>query len=442
MANLTSNVTAILEYEVTAKLLNSGNADNVYMLLAGYLVFFMHAGFAMLEAGSVQKKNVVNIMFKNISTLTIGGVLYWAFGFAFAYGSCTDEYSFIGSEGFFSELPACGKSEALWFFQFAFAATAATIVSGAVAGRITLGAYFVVAAVMTGFIYPVVSHWIWGSFGFLSAFNKGADPLVEGSIGMIDFAGSGVVHMTGGVAALVGAIVVGPRAGRFDGPGLPPSSMTLQTLGTFILWFGWYGFNCGSTLALEGVNAAKVAVTTTLSPSAAAVTAMIYSRVVYKRYDLPVTLNSSLAGLVGITAGCVVVADAAAIGIGVVSALVYIGSAKLLEKLKIDDPIGASPVHGFAGIWGCLAAGIAYQETAVFDGYSARIPESRGGQFGQQVVGVIIIILWVGATSGLLFVSLMGFKPSNRTKFLRVSPEVEAEGLDSSEHGGDFKTHF
>lgn len=295
---------------------------------------------------------------------------------------------------------------------------------------------------MTTFVYPVVTYWVWSSEGWLSAFASGEK--LFNTCGLIDYAGSGVVHMTGGVAALIAAFILGPRAGRFgeEAKAMPGHNLAMAALGTLILWFGWYGFNCGSTLALEGVNAAKVAVTTTLSPSAAAVTAMIYSRVVYKRYDLPVTLNSALAGLVGITAGCVVVADAAAIAIGFVSALVYIGSAKLLEKLKIDDPIGAAPVHGFAGIWGCLAAGIAYQETAVFDGYSNRIPESRGAQFGQQVVGVILIIVWVGATSGLLFVSLMGFKPSNRTKFLRVSAEVEEEGLDSSEHGGDFKTHF
>lgn len=431
---------------IAGTVLTGNNANDTWMLIAGFLVFFMHAGFSMLEAGSVQKKNVVNIMFKNIGTITIGGLFYWAFGFAFAYGTCEGGSEFIGDTGFFGidGLPACGNSEAFWFFQFAFAATAATIVSGAVAGRITLEAYFIVAAVMTGFIYPVVTHWVWSSVGFLSAFNGKApeDQFVEGSIGMIDFAGSGVVHLTGGVAALVGAIACGPRLGRFEEGGLPVSSYTLQTLGTFILWFGWFGFNCGSTLVLEGVNTAKVATTTVLSPSAACVTAMIYSRVVKKRYDLSLALNSVLAGLVGITAGCVVVYDAWSIFIGFVSALIYIASSNLLAKLKIDDPIGASPVHGFAGIWGVLAAGIFCDEGNLSDGYSFEGEFNRGAQFGEQIVGVFFIILWVGSLSTIMFVLLMGLKPANRTKFLRVSEETEAAGLDASEHGGDFKTHF
>mmetsp|Transcript_6837 Transcript_6837/g.8306 ORF Transcript_6837/g.8306 Transcript_6837/m.8306 type:complete len:446 (+) Transcript_6837:202-1539(+) len=425
--------------------LDQGNGDDTWMLITGFLVFFMHAGFSMLEAGSVQKKNVVNIMFKNIATITIGGLMYWAFGFAFAYGTCGNDSEFIGSDGFFGEVPACENTEAFWFFQFAFAATAATIVSGAVAGRITLGAYFIVAAAITGFVYPVVTNWIWSSTGFLSAFNGKApeDQFVSGSIGMIDFAGSGVVHLTGGVAALIGAIFLGPRQGRFEGKGLAASSYTLQTLGTFILWFGWFGFNCGSTLVLEGVNTAKVATTTVLSPSAACVTAMIYSRVVKKRYDLSLCLNAVLGGLVGITAGCVVVVDAMAIIIGMISALIYIGSANLLEKLKIDDPIGASPVHLFCGIWGVIAVGIFIDADTLGDSYSAD-PETfdQGAQFGQQIVGIVFIILWVGAWSTLLFASLMGFKKSNRTKFLRVTPEIEEAGMDASEHGGDFETHF
>lgn len=432
MTNLTAEEAAELEGLFTGAL-DQGNGTNTFILISGYLVFFMHAGFSMLEAGSVQKKNVVNIMFKNIATITLGGFFYFAFGSAFAYGEpvCGEaKNSFIGVEGFFS---TTGGNDCLdepgWFFQFAFAATAATIVSGAVAGRIALGAYFVVAVLMTGFIYPVVSHWVWG-YGFLS------ESLVDGAGGFIDFAGSGVVHLTGGVAALVGAVACGPRAGRFDGKPLEPSSYTLQTLGTFILWFGWYGFNCGSTLALDGLTASKVAVTTTLSPSAAAVTAIIYSRVVLGRYDLTTTLNSVLAGLVGITAGCAVVTNWGALVIGVVATLVYAGSAKLLEILKIDDPIGASPVHGFAGIWGCIAAALFADE----DWVGSDFP--RGEQIVQQLIAVICIIAWVGGASALLFFALMGGKPSNRTKFLRVSEEVEAAGIDSSEHGGDFKTHF
>jgi len=262
--------------------------------------------------------------------------------------------------------------------------------------------------------------------------------LVPGSIGLIDFAGSGVVHATGGFIALVAAALIGPRNGKYvDGipVTLPPSSYTLQTLGTFILWFGWYGFNCGSTLVFDGTNMAKAAVTTTLAPSAAGVVATIYTRVVRGTYDLSTVLNSVLAGLVSITAGCVAVADGSAIAIGAIGALVYIGSAKLIEKYGVDDPIGASPVHGFSGVWGVLAVGIFFNEDAVNDSYGI-LPDSQGVQFGMQFVGILLISLWAIVWGGVIFGGLRAFN------VLRISDSLEEGGLDESEHGGAQQVHF
>ena len=237
------------------------DASQIWVLIAGFLVFFMHTGFTMLESGSVRHKNAVNIMFKNIGTLTISGIAYYLWGYAFAYGTDNadeDTFKFIGS-GDYALSKIGNDSRHLWFFQWTFAATAATIVSGAVAGRAALLGYFAVAFWMTSFVYPVVSHWIWATGGWASAFNAPEDSLF-GYCGMIDFAGSGVVHMTGGIAALYGAVILGPRLGRFgpEGQPIPPHNMMSVTLGTLILWFGWYGFNVGSTLALDGLVASKV----------------------------------------------------------------------------------------------------------------------------------------------------------------------------------------
>ena len=239
------------------------SADQIWILTAGFLVFFMHAGFTMLESGSVRHKNAVNIMFKNIGTLTISGIAYYLWGYAFAYGTNNADdpsFKFIGS-GNFALSQIDNLERHIWFFQWTFAATAATIVSGAVAGRVALSGYFIIAFWMTSFVYPVVSHWIWATGGWASALNP-VETSLFGFCGVIDFAGSGVVHMTGGIAALYGAIVLGPRLGRFgpEGKPIPAHNMMSVTLGTLILWFGWYGFNVGSTLALNGPIAAKVRV--------------------------------------------------------------------------------------------------------------------------------------------------------------------------------------
>lgn len=422
------------------------NADNTWMLIAGFLVFFMHAGFTMLEAGSVRHKNAVNILFKNVGTISIGALCYYLVGWGIAYGSDNavegGSFPFIGSGQYALDgVETSGKAG--FFFQMMFAATAATIVSGAVAGRINLVAYFLIAVYLTSFVYPVVSHWVWATNAWLNAFySADEDQLFEDSrlfCGAIDFAGSGVVHMTGGVAAMVFAAVLGPRLGRFDSDGaavaIPPHNIAMQALGVFILWFGWYGFNCGSTLVMDGDVAGKVAVTTTLSPAAAVVTAIIYCKLVEKSWNIGTVLNAALGGLVSITSGAASTDAWMAVVIGAIGAFVYIGSSKLMLKLKIDDPVDAVAVHGFCGAWGVLASGIFFDLAAVSVGYSnypdsGEGPCSQGEQFATQVVLVLVIIAWVAVTCVPVAI---GMKVAG---LLRVSAEDEEAGLDLSEHGG------
>lgn len=427
------------------------NADQLWILVAGFLVFWMHAGFTMLEAGSVQHKNAINILFKNMGTVAIGSFFYYLVGYAFAYGTNNlkmngdtpnpnvGTYRFIG-QGNFAMSDETNETRHLWFFQAVFAATAATIVSGAVAGRINLIAYFCTAAWLTAFVYPVISHWIWATGGWISMFQFARSDSIfadEGGCGMIDYAGSGVVHMTGGVAAFWGAVILGPRLGRFDADGkivdIPAHNITVQALGVFILWFGWYGFNCGSTLAFDGPNASKVAVTTTLSPSTAVLTTIIASKFMTGHFDIGMVLNSALGGLVAITAGCSVVDDWAAVVIGFLASFVYIGASKLVLKCRIDDPVDAIAVHGACGIFGVLVTGVFANPEFISAAYSSA--ESCKGwesalQFRIQFVGVLAIIAWVSLMMGPYFLALKA------VDFLRVSAEFEESGLDMSEHGG------
>mmetsp|Transcript_32291 Transcript_32291/g.39736 ORF Transcript_32291/g.39736 Transcript_32291/m.39736 type:complete len:542 (-) Transcript_32291:757-2382(-) len=410
------------------------DANSIWILLCGYLVFFMHAGFSMLEAGSVRHKNAVNIMFKNIATIAVGGLAYYLFGFAFAYGSDNGDNGFIGSGNYAQP----GSNRASWFFQFAFAATGATIVSGAIAGRVMIEGYLLIAAWMTAFVYPVVSHWIWATGGFMSAFTPLDETLFASAngCGVIDFAGSGVVHMTGGVAAFWAALITGPRLGRFGPEGqsypIPPHNMAIVTLGTFILWFGWYGFNCGSTLQFNGSLAAKAAVTTTLSPALSALTAIILSKCTYGHFELGLVLNSALGGLVGITAGCTVVEDWAALIIGIVSCFVYYGGTLLMVVIKVDDPVEAISVHGFCGLWGLLAVGIFATPENIAAAYSGRECDGweTGLQFASQLTGALTIIAWVTLTTVPVLLLL------KISSLLRVPPHFEEIGLDHSEHGG------
>ena len=443
---------------------DTGSSDattfEVWMWWAGILVLIMHLGFAFLEAGSVQQKNALNVMFKNIITITLGGVCYYLIGYGifsagekgnlFAGGVnfllLEEESRDIGS----GSLNAFGSE---FFFQFAFAATAATIVSGAVAGRITLPAYCVVVVCLTSFVYPPVTHWAWASTGWLTQFYTSSctedNPTPESCPnfpisggGLKDFAGSGVVHMTGGFAALAGVIVLGPRKDAIAEDGSlsppPPSSTTLMAIGVFVLWIGWYGFNCGSTLTFAGYAAGMghAAICTTLAPSTAVVTAMVFSKAVKGYYDVPIMLNAALAGLVGITASANVMNFGWTVFIGFTSFFVYYGGALLLLRLGLDDPVGAIPVHGFCGIWGVLM-----QPINTFDYDNT---EERLGQVGMQFLGVTVIGLWAFVLTFIIFFAMatFSFQKERKEKFLRATDEMQDKGLDDSEHGGEIYKSF
>jgi Amt family ammonium transporter len=391
--------------------------DNVTLLLAAVLVLFMQAGFAMLEVGLNAAKNTVNILFKNVMDLSVGVLLFFLIGFGLMYPGEYEEPIISGSYfalgGFCisetppSELePGTLNPQVNFLFQVAFAATAATIVSGAVAGRMKFGGYLIYSAILTGLIYPVSGMWKWGG-GWLD------------QMGFYDFAGSIVVHAVGGFAGLAGAIVLGPRIGRFvNGKSvpMPGHNLTFAALGVFVLWVGWYGFNPGSQLAFAGqanTDATMlIAVNTTLAAGAGAVTAMIAAWILFKKPDLTMALNGALAGLVGITANCDSVTNIESIIIGAVAGVLVVAGILLLDRLRIDDPVGAFPVHGLCGVWGGLATGI-------FGGHP----------MVAQITGSVVIPLWAFVTMFILFsiLKVLGV--------LRVNPEEEQAGLDITEHG-------
>ena len=415
--------------------------DTTWLLIAAFLVFFMQAGFAMVEAGFVRTKNVANILMKNMLDVSVGAIAFWAVGWAFAYGFSEGGSSngFIGTSQFFLS-GDFGDDYAGWIFQFAFAATAATIVSGAMAERTAFHGYLFYTVFITAIIYPVVVHWAWSGDGWLTAFPNDGDPI--GTNGYMDFAGSGVVHMVGGFAGLMGAMIVGPRLGKYASGGqvnaIPGHNISMAVLGMFILWFGWYGFNPGSTLGLSGglaALAAKVAVNTTLAAAAGAACITFISKFRYGKYDTGLTVNGALGGLVGITAPCASVDPWAAVVIGLVAAPVVLFGVELLDKLKIDDVVGAVSVHGFSGVWGVLAVGLFATETGVLDHTGAASDQYGllvgGGaeQLGIQALGAAAIIAWTCAASGILFLAI------KYTVGLRVSPEEELRGLDIDEHG-------
>ena len=390
--------------------------DNLFLFLAAVLVLFMQAGFAMLESGLNSGKNAVNILTKNVVDVAAGILIFFAFGFAIMYpGSYVDaliapsKFFGFGGFGIYGGTPDVAGGnlhpQVDFLFQAAFAATAATIVSGAVAGRMKFVGYLTYTVVLTGFIYPISGMWKWGG-GFLDA------------LGFYDFAGSIVVHALGGFAGLAAAIVLGPRIGRF-GPGgkaMPGHNLTFAALGVFILFIGWFGFNPGSQLAIAGADNTNIvmmiAVNTALAAAAGSIFALITSWVVGKKPDLTMALNGLLAGLVGITANCDCVSNGEAVLIGAIAGVLVFGGIKLLEVLKIDDPVGAWPVHGLCGIWGGIATGI-------FGGHP----------LVAQITGSIVISAWAfGTMLGLFFImKAMGI--------LRVSEEEEMKGLDLTEHG-------
>ncbi len=412
-----------------------GALDTAWLLIAAFLVFFMQAGFAMVEAGFVRAKNTTNILMKNILDASVGAIAFWAVGYGIAYGVTGDSAPGLFGDGdFFLK----GFDDyAFWIFQFAFAGVAATIVSGAMAERTKFTAYLVYTVFITAFIYPVVVHWAWDGNGWLTAFR----PDTFMANGYIDFAGSGVVHTVGGIAGLMGAIIVGPRIGKFGKDGvinaIPGHSTSIAVLGMFILWFGWYGFNPGSTLGLSGglaEIAARVAVTTTLAAGAGAATAAIISKFMTGKYDMGFVVNGTLGGLVAITAPTATVDPWAAIIIGSVGALVVMGGVRMLEQLRIDDPVGAVSVHGFAGIWGVISVGLFSSKDLLLNAYGSE--ENYGlllgggvEQLAAQLVGIGAIIAFTAVAAGAVFLAI------RFTIGLRVSEAEEIEGLDIGEHG-------
>lgn len=422
--------------------------DAFFVLMSGYLVFFMQCGFCMLSAGSVRQKNAKNIILKNVLDACFGALGWYFFGWALAYGGNAGK--FIGTENWaLNETPTDDYHN--WFFQYAFAATTVTIVSGAVAERTKFEAYLLYAFTLTSWVYPVIVHWVWSEEGWLSAF-VAKDKLFNES-GMVDFAGCGVVHMTGGFAGLAGAIAVGPRLGRYDANGkardIPGHSASLALLGVFILWFGWFGFNPGSALAIVGASAtaALCAVTTTLAAAAGCITTLflqmgiIFARTGQVVWDVIAAGNGALAGLVSITAACSVVHPWASVVIGVIGAFVYTGASNLvLHGFKVDDPLDAIAVHGFCGMWGLIAAATFADEDLMrlsygdFDDGSRRafgwIQGGDGKLLVAAIVGIIVIFSWVMGHMVPFFFLMKALG------LLRVSPEEEHEGLDISHHGG------
>ncbi len=387
-------------------------ADTMWLLIAGMLVFFMNTGFAMLEAGLCRQKNTVNILSKNVIVFGMASISFWLVGWGFMYG---EGNPFIGLNDFLLSIPGEEggvPKEASFFFQLVFAATAATIVSGAVAERIKYPSFFVFSFLLVAVIYPVTGHWTWGG-GWLS------------ELGFGDFAGSTIVHSVGGWAALTGAIILGPRLGKYTANGMRPipgHSQSLATLGMFILWLGWFGFNPGSQLAADAGPIAHITVTTNMAAAAGVLGATLISYLLMGKPDLSMALNGALAGLVGITAGCDGVSIMGSVIIGFIAGTIVVFSVMFFDKIKIDDPVGALSVHLVNGIWGTLAVGLFNTESGLL----------YGGGISQliiQVIGIVSIGAYVAIISTVLWLvikAVMG---------LRVSSEEEYEGLDVGEHG-------
>lgn len=410
-------------------------ADTVWVMVAGFLVFFMHAGFAMLESGLCRAKNTIAILYKNFGVVAVSSLAFWILGFALMFG---DGSSIFGTNGFFlsgaDNSPATGDAYkgvfsslnwtgvplyAKFFFQLVFAATAATIVSGCVAERIKFSSFMIFSFLLVAIIYPVQGHWIWGG-GWL------------GGMGFLDFAGSTVVHSVGGWAGLAGIIVLGPRIGKYTSDGrmqpMPGHNMPLVTLGGFILWLGWFGFNPGSTMAADAGAIARIAVTTNLAASTGVVASSITSRAMFGKADLSMSVNGALAGLVAITAPCANVTPLGAVIIGLVAGFIVCVAIPFLDKIKIDDPVGAVSVHLVCGIFGTLALGL-FAAPSIDDGVVGLFYGGGAGLFIKQLTGVIA----VGVFTFVL--SLILWQVVKAVMGVRVSAEDESAGLDLSEHG-------
>ena len=407
--------------------------DTVWVVVAGVLVFFMNAGFGLLETGFCRAKNAVSVLTKNFAVASIAGLAFFSIGFGLMFA----DGSVVGLGGFFlggaDNSPAVNEAyagvfgslswagiplEAKFFFQACFAMAAASIVSGAVAERIRFEAYLIFSAVLVALVYPITGHWIWGG-GWLAGF------------GFWDFAGSTQVHAVGGWGALTGAILVGPRMGRFGKDGrvtpLPGHNLALATAGGFILWLGWFGFNAGSTMAADPVAIAHISTTTLLASMAGVAGATIAGYSVNKTFDLTMMVNGCLAGLVGITAGCAFVSAGSAVCIGLVAGYLVVAGIHALDRFRIDDPVGAIPVHLVNGIWGTLAVGL-FAEARFVAGVGDGLLYGGGARLLlAQLVGVVAVGLFVAAAATGTWYALKA------TVGLRVDPEHEWEGLDMSE---------
>lgn len=392
----------------------------------------MQAGFAMVESGFTRAKNSVNIMMKNLMDFSIGSLGYWILGFGIMFGATMG--GLFGTSGFFlaDAIPDTADWPfAFFIFQTVFAATAATIVSGAMAERTKFSSYLVYSVVISALIYPISGHWAWGSL-----FN-GAGWLEN--LGFIDFAGSTVVHSVGGWAALAGAIVLGPRIGKYAKNGKSKAimghSIPLAALGVFILWFGWFGFNPGSTTAGTDLSIGRIAVTTNLAAAAGAVAAMVTAWIVIGKPDASMALNGVLAGLVAITAPCANVSPMSAVIIGLIAGVLVVFSVLFIDKvLKIDDPVGAVSVHGVCGAFGTLAAGFFAQEQ--YGGVNGLFFGGGFDVLGVQFLGVVSVFAWAFGAAFIMFTIIKA------TIGLRVKPEEEVQGLDIGEHGQEAYAGF
>ncbi len=400
---------------------NARALDTVWVLLAAFLVFFMQAGFGMVEAGFIRAKNACNILTKNFLDYCVACIMFFFVGYALMFGKGN---ALLGWSGFglnTPENPSGVPLFAFWLFQAAFCGAAATIVAGAMAERMKFPAYLMYTAVISAVVYPLVGHWIWHGDGWLA------------QLGFGDFAGSTVVHATGGSTAFIGATILGPRIGKFprngDPRAIPGHSIPLAALGVFLLWFGWFGFNPGSTLRVgDGTAIALIAVNTNLAAAAGAIVSMLTVWFKYGKPDLSMTMNGALAGLVAITAPCAFVSPIAALVIGAIGGVIVVFGVAFLDRIRVDDPVGAVAVHGMNGIWGTLAVGIWGQRSLGL----ARDGLLHGGGLTQlfiQALGTATVSLFVVAAMGLVF---LGIK---KTVGLRVSREEELRGLDIGEHG-------
>jgi Amt family ammonium transporter len=386
------------------------HANYVWTLVAAFLVFFMQAGFAMVECGFTRAKNAANIVMKNLMDFSLGSLCFWAVGFGFMFGVSN---GWIGTSGFFFSDFSKNQDPwvfAFWLFQVVFAGTAATICSGAMAERTKFSSYLIYAIIVSAFIYPIYGSWAWGGL------YKGGGWLEK--LGFIDFAGSTVVHSIGAWVALAGAVVLGPRLGKYSRDGkplpIPGHNMPIAALGVFILWFGWFGFNPGSTTTAD-TSIARIAVNTNLAAAAGSILAMIAAWLKFKTPDVGLTLNGALAGLVAITAPCNNVSPLSAVIIGALAGILVVYSVLFFDRIKVDDPVGAVSVHGICGVWGTLAAAI-FNEAGFMVG------------FWVQVLGVVVAFVW---SFGIGYIV---FKVIAATVGLRVSEEEEMEGLDLAEH--------